>query len=44
MEKCTEGVNVKINEELFSMCSVADMKEIFRDKVISILNNQKPKN
>lgn len=44
MERCTEGVNVKINEEIFSVSSVATMKEIFQDKVISALHNQKPAN
>jgi len=34
MEKCTEGVNVEINEELFSISSVIEMKEIFQDKVV----------
>ena len=38
MENCTEGVNVKINEELFSIGSVDEMKEIFQDKVASILD------
>ena len=42
MERCTEGVNVKINEEMFSVGSVARMKEIFQDKVVSTLHNQKP--
>lgn len=38
MENCTEGVNVKINEELFSIGSVDEMKEIFQDKVTSTLD------
>jgi len=44
MEKCTESVNVKINEEIFSVSSVARMKEIFQDKVVIALHNQKPAN
>ena len=44
MERCTEGVNVKINEEIFSVGSVARMKEIFQDKVVRTLYNQKPAN
>lgn len=35
MDNCTEGVNVKINEELFSIGSVDEMKEIFQKKVAS---------
>ena len=38
MENCTEGVSVKINEELLSISSVSEMKEIFQDRVASILN------
>ena len=37
MENCTEGVSVKINEELLSIGSVDEMKEIFQDKVASTL-------
>ena len=37
MENCTEGVNVKINEELFSIGSVDEMKEIFQNKVANTL-------
>ena len=44
MERCTEGVNIKINEEIFSVGSVARMKEIFQDKVVSILHTQKSSN
>ena len=36
MENCTEGVNVKINEELFSVGSVDEMKKIFQNRVASI--------
>ena len=39
MEKCTEGVNVKINEELFSVSSVTEMREVFRERVLSKLKN-----
>ena len=35
MENCTEGVNVKINDELFSIGSVDEIKEIFQNKVVS---------
>jgi len=45
MEKCTEGVNIKINEELYSVGSVIEMKEIFQDKVVnrlSRLNKREP--
>lgn len=38
MDNCTEGVNVKINEELFSIGSVAEMKKIFQDKVASTIS------
>ena len=39
MERCTEGVNIKIDEELFSVVSLDDMKEIFETKVLHTLNN-----
>ena len=38
MENCTEGVNVKINEELFSIGSIDEMKKIFQDKVAGTLD------
>ena len=37
MERCTEGVNVKINDESFSVNSVAEMKELFQDRVVCTL-------
>jgi len=37
MERCTEGVNVKVNDEPFSVNSVAEMKEIFQKRVVSTL-------
>ena len=40
-EKCTEGVNVKINDEAFSIGSVADMKEVVQHKMMLRLNNLK---
>ena len=33
MEKCTEGVNVKINDELFSVVSVTELDHIFQRSV-----------
>ena len=38
MENCTEGVNVKINEELFSIGSVDEMKKTFQDKIACALD------
>ena len=35
MDNCTEGVSVKINEELFSIGSIGEMKELFQNKVAS---------
>lgn len=34
MEKCSEGVNVKVNEEVFSVASTDEMNEIFRSRVL----------
>ena len=39
LENCTEGVNVKIDEELFSVGSVDEMKDIFQKRVASRLSN-----
>jgi NADH:ubiquinone oxidoreductase subunit E len=33
MERCTEGVNVKIGKEVFSVTSVDRMREIFDEKI-----------
>ena len=35
MENCTEGVSVKIDEELFSIGSIDEMKKIFQNEVAS---------
>ncbi len=39
MERCTEGVNITIGEEAFSVASVDDMKEVFESKVLHTLDN-----
>ena len=34
MERCTEGVNVKVGQEVFSVTSVDGMREIFDTKIV----------
>lgn len=38
LENCTEGVSVKIDEELFSVGSVDEMKDLFQKRVASRLS------
>lgn len=40
MERCTEAVTIKINEELFSVAAVGEMKDIFQRKVIHLLRSE----
>ncbi len=39
MEKCTDGVSVKVNDEIFSVSSIKEMEHIFQDKIIRELEN-----
>jgi NADH:ubiquinone oxidoreductase subunit E len=40
MERCTEAVTIKINEEVFSVAAVGEMKDIFQRKVIHPLSSE----
>jgi NADH-quinone oxidoreductase subunit G len=40
MEHCGEGINWKINDEMFTSPSVKDGVEIFRKKILDILKEQ----
>jgi len=39
MEKCGEGVSVKINDEILSVRSVTEMDHIFHDKITKALES-----
>jgi len=42
MEHCGEGINWKINDEIFSSSSVKDGAEMFQKKVLEALNGREP--
>jgi NADH:ubiquinone oxidoreductase subunit E len=39
MERCTEGVNVKVGQEVFSITSIDAMREIFDTKIVKQKGN-----
>ena len=42
MERCGEGINWKINDEILSSPSVEDGAEIFQKKILGLLNEKTP--
>jgi NADH:ubiquinone oxidoreductase subunit E len=43
MERCGEGINWKINDEVLSSSSVEEGTEVFRKKVMEALKSESPK-
>ena len=39
IKRCTENVNIKINEEVFSVCSLDELRGLFQDKVVNTAGN-----
>ena len=42
MDRCGEGINWQINDEIFSSSSVEDGTEMFRKKVFELLKEETP--
>ena len=42
MERCGEGINWKIDDEIFSSSSVEEGAEMFRKKVLGVLKEKTP--
>ena len=42
MDRCGEGINWQINDEIFSSSSVEDGAEMFRKKVLGLLKEETP--
>ena len=43
MDRCGEGINWQINDEIFSSSSVEDGAEMFQKKVLGLLKEKTPK-
>ena len=41
MERCTEGMNLKINDEFFSIESPESARQLFDEKVLKVLEETK---